>query len=242
MDRYLGENRKEVKEALQQIAELDKDTDRKFRDELNEMSEKIKKGFDGFATSLSILEAAIASRGDVPPGLAHANAEFVCNVCDLAAKLDKVVPAVDSARQRLSNAEDGWARINGAVDELQAHARQQAESAATRGPSMSAPTAAAAPVDPWFGQTLGGGVRARAAAPNAYNIGTPPTTIPQQSPPTTTWPPQQRPDDPTTNPGRWRLYDEKILMGEKHMYDSKSPQTWMQGLRDYVAGRTSEID
>ena len=26
------------------------------------------------------------------------------------------------------------------------------------------------------------------------------------------------------------------------MYDSKSPQTWMQGLHDYVAGRTSEMD
>ena len=26
------------------------------------------------------------------------------------------------------------------------------------------------------------------------------------------------------------------------MYDSQSPQTWMQGLRDYVAGRTSEMD
>ena len=85
VDRYLGENRKEVKEALQQIAELDKATDRKLRDELNEMSEKIKKSFDGFATSLSVLEAAVASGEDVPPGLAHANAELVCNVRDLVA-------------------------------------------------------------------------------------------------------------------------------------------------------------
>ena len=65
MELYLGENRKEVKEAIQQIAELDKATERRLRDELNDMSEKIKMGFDGFATSLSVLEATIASGGDV---------------------------------------------------------------------------------------------------------------------------------------------------------------------------------
>ena len=121
------------------------------------MSEKIKKGFDGFAVSLSVLEAASAAGGDVGPGLAQANVELVSNVRELAAKLDKIVPAVETAHQRLSNAEGGCAKTKGAVDELQAHVRQQAEAAAARGPSMSAPTAAAtAPADPWFGQTLGG--------------------------------------------------------------------------------------
>ena len=67
VDRYLGENRNKVKEALQQITELDKATDLKLRDELNVMSEKIKKGFDGFAISLSVLEATTASGGDAPP-------------------------------------------------------------------------------------------------------------------------------------------------------------------------------
>ena len=255
VDLYLGENRREVKEAIQQIAELDKATDRRLRDELNVMSEKIKKGFDGFAASLSVLEAAIASGGDVPPGLAQANIELVGNVRDLAAKIDKVIPAVETMHQRLSNAEDGWAKTKGAVDELQMYVRRQAEATAASGPSAGAPAAAAsapaaaASADPWFGQTFGGAARTTGPAPTTYNIGTPPTTTwpPQQQQPTTTWPPQQqqqhqRPDDQTTNPGRWRLYDEKTLMGEKHMYDAKSPQTWMQGLRDYVAGRTFEMD
>ena len=73
------------------------------------MSAKIKKGFDDFANTLSVVAAATAAGGaGEPPGLAHANAELACNVRDLTGKLDKVVPAVDVAHQRLSNAEDSW--------------------------------------------------------------------------------------------------------------------------------------
>ena len=188
------------------------------------MSAKIKTGFDEFASSLGALAAVTAGRGDgEPPGLAYANAELICNVRDLAAKLDNVAPAIDAARERISKAEDGWARTKGAVTELQAHARQQVAAAAA---AAAAPSAAAAPADPWFGQTLGGGPRAGAPEPSAFNIGTPPILVPPQQPATTTttttttktmtttWPQPQRPNDPTTHPGRWRLYDEKVQMGK----------------------------
>ena len=42
--------------------------------------------------------------------------------------------------------------------------------------------------------------------------------------------------------GKWLLYDEKYILSGKGMYDSKSPQTWLQNLRDYLAGRSADID
>ena len=41
------------------------------------------------------------------------------------------------------------------------------------------------------------------------------------------------------------MYDEKyiMLLGlTSNKFDSKSPQNWLQSTRDYVAGRTSELD
>ena len=42
--------------------------------------------------------------------------------------------------------------------------------------------------------------------------------------------------------GKWALYDEKVHINNKLMYDPKKPATWLQDARDYVAGRTQEID
>ena len=51
-------------------------------------------------------------------------------------------------------------------------------------------------------------------------------------------------DPPRVN-GRWALYDEKHIMLPglaSNKFDGKSPQTWLQSTRDYIAGRTSELD
>jgi hypothetical protein len=51
-------------------------------------------------------------------------------------------------------------------------------------------------------------------------------------------------DPPRVN-GRWALYDEKYIMHPglaSNKFDGKSPQTWLQSTRDYIAGRTSELD
>ena len=65
------------------------------------MSVKIKKGSDKFASTLGALAAVTAGWGaGEPPGLAYGNAELVCSVRDLAAKLDKLAPAVDAAHRR----------------------------------------------------------------------------------------------------------------------------------------------
>ena len=40
----------------------------------------------------------------------------------------------------------------------------------------------------------------------------------------------------------WRMYEEKKLTDDKIMYDKKKPLEWMQDLKDYLAGRTPEMD
>ena len=42
--------------------------------------------------------------------------------------------------------------------------------------------------------------------------------------------------------GKWRLYDEKYRFQSKALYCSKEPQMWFHDLRDYLAGRTAELD
>ena len=39
----------------------------------------------------------------------------------------------------------------------------------------------------------------------------------------------------------WQLYDEKYLDG-KHAYSSKDPHEWLDTQRDYLGGRTPELD
>ena len=45
-----------------------------------------------------------------------------------------------------------------------------------------------------------------------------------------------------TTSSRWYLYDEKFVMSGKGKYDAKRSQEWLQAIRDYVAGRTAELD
>ena len=41
---------------------------------------------------------------------------------------------------------------------------------------------------------------------------------------------------------KWRLYDEKLILGGCGKYDSKNPEVLLQDVHDYIAGRTQEID
>ena len=40
----------------------------------------------------------------------------------------------------------------------------------------------------------------------------------------------------------WQLYDEKYVLSGKGVYNPNSPQTWLQDLRDYLAGRSADLD
>ena len=42
--------------------------------------------------------------------------------------------------------------------------------------------------------------------------------------------------------GRWSLYDEKYVLSGKGTYNAKAPQSWLQDLRDYLTGRSIDLD
>ena len=42
--------------------------------------------------------------------------------------------------------------------------------------------------------------------------------------------------------GNWKLYDEKFLLDPKNAYSSNDAATWLHDLRDYLSGRTPELD
>ena len=42
--------------------------------------------------------------------------------------------------------------------------------------------------------------------------------------------------------GRFLLYDENVHMSNKYSYDAKRPEVWLSDVRDYMAGRTRELD
>ena len=45
------------------------------------------------------------------------------------------------------------------------------------------------------------------------------------------------------NPGgRVSLYDEKFVLSGKGVFNAKAPQTWLQDMRDYLAGRSVDLD
>ena len=41
---------------------------------------------------------------------------------------------------------------------------------------------------------------------------------------------------------RWKLYDEKYLFQPSSLYTGKDASGWLLGLRDYLSGRTAELD
>ena len=42
--------------------------------------------------------------------------------------------------------------------------------------------------------------------------------------------------------GPWKLYDEKYLLDSRNAFSSKDQATWLEDLKDYLSGRTPELD
>ena len=49
------------------------------------------------------------------------------------------------------------------------------------------------------------------------------------------------PTDPTRTCAKWAMYDEKYVLAGKGAYEPKSPRFWLQDVRDYLAGRCSDM-
>ena len=42
--------------------------------------------------------------------------------------------------------------------------------------------------------------------------------------------------------GKWALYDEKYVLSGKGVFNAKAPQSWLQDLRNDLAGRSADLD
>ena len=47
---------------------------------------------------------------------------------------------------------------------------------------------------------------------------------------------------PPLRTGPWKLYDEKYLFQLSTAYTGNDTQTWLQGLHDYLLGRTADLN
>ena len=216
------------------------------------------------------IEKLVASGPVLPPGIAPGlapNVDMLATkirqmqntVEDIGKKFPVIEEFVKLAGPRIGDAEIKQSFTTGAVQELQGAmtamrmevqqvVQQQAGSAAAAAPAAAAATvgtAATAPYstafDPWASAAFG----QQPAAPQqqqqqqqqqppqhatygTYNIGSPGI------------------DDTYGKPkGDWKLFDEKYITLPaltSNKYDSKHPMEWLQGLKDYVAGRCEELD
>ena len=130
---------------------------------------------------------------------------------------------------------------------LAAAAAASAAAAAAAAAAATPPTASQGqPADPMAGGNDGwstylgkgrGGFGAAgapaAAAPETFRMHTPPPAQGGQP----AWP-----TDAARTGVKWALYDEKYVLAGKGAYQPKSPQLWLQDVRDYLAGRCSDMD
>ena len=125
------------------------------------------------------------------------------------------------------------------VEELEVRIQTTIVEMNTRIAAMSAQSAQALAASdvfqhvPWVpGATMGSGTGtgASAAAAPTPGLGGGHSTAPtlHANHPAGTW--------------SWRLFDEKYLQRDEHFYDQKNPQGWLLGAKDYLAGRTHDVE
>ena len=103
--------------------------------------------------------------------------------------------------------------------------------------------------DPWMGQKIGEphvspSTASFGATGSAFGTTTPPPAAGAAHFGIDT-PPGMQGQAGQGRSGKWILYDEKYITPPAlalHKYDSKKPLQWLQAVRDYVSGRTSELD
>ena len=136
----------------------------------------------------------------------------------MVARAEEIATGVSMVQQE---AQMQFQVVNGKLSELYSSYQSSGPAAPPAPQAQPAVDPMAHGNDGWsFSLGKGGG-------PQRVSIATPPTS-----------------DPPRVN-GRWALYDEKYIMLPgltSNKFDAKSPQTWLQLTRDYIAGRTSELD
>ena len=230
------QNEKTLRGQLDEMAaRLDAST-QELNDKINGNHKELWGRLDAIATA--------AASGTGPPGydvvaLGEQIREITARLAESGREVKEAWTAVSRHELGLKELHESMHKVQNAVQEAAtaaAQARAMAETAhATAAAAHTASaTQHAAGVDPMAGgrdawsqgrSAPAGGPPTPPTRPQTFDMGSPPG-VPRGA----------------DIGGKWRLYDEKLLLTDKLVYSSKSPQTWLQDVRDYLAGRTSEID
>ena len=142
--------------------------------------------------------------------------------------------AITAVGQAIPNLQSEIVAIKMNISEVVAKVTSDsaAAAAAAAAAASASGTNNAAPVfDPWAGATFG------QSGTEHFDVGTTPST------PAHGGPAYGGGSGVTTGPdGRWRLYDEKWMLSGEGKYNASKAQTWLKDVKDYLAGRTSDMD
>jgi hypothetical protein len=213
--------------------------DLQLRKELDEMCDKLSTEAAAVAAAVASLACSLAeipraqtsaARPEPAPGLGGTFDQLAAQVAALQTGLEAEKARTDLVGAAAQEAGRLVQQLSLSVQELQTEARRSAAEAsgAHRGP------------DPWQeGRDRAGAEAAAGTAgagpprqPETFRLHTPEGSFPEG----------RGGFGHARRPRPWSLYDEKYLLNGKGLYDSKQPQLWLQTLRDYLAGRSAEMD
>ena len=235
---------RDTESMLEKVHGKDVEQDNRLRFELNAMSAKLEEGHSNLEAKLKALAEAAqgpstlpsAAGPPSPPGLdISAMNEQIGALARMGDAISGRVSALETitAGGRLSaietaatNTEQTIIAIKTAIDGL---SNRLDGVVATVAAATASSSAGGATFDPWFGQKLG----EAAKPPEHHHMGTrPPSPVNESSG-----------EAPLSGTGaRWRLYEEKWVLSGEGKYSVSKPLKWLKGLRNYLAGRCSDMD
>ena len=229
----LGEN---AANMLEKVNEQDIKRDSDLRQELNQMAEKLEQGHEELKKLMQQSTAVNTPVPGVPPGLDFSSLD------DNIRKLGKLNDENAASIQKLGQLNDVHVgRLT--VLEGKAEATQAAvEAMHMEVEGVKKATAAGARSDPWAAAAAANATAGANTAPGAPTLGTQHFFY------------GTAPSSPAAGPGgdlsgemcgsglKWRLYDEKWIFAGDGKYSASKPLTWLKEVRNYLAGRCSDMD
>ena len=246
----------QLKSAFSALEGVASQADLRLRSEIGQVTTLLDNAVGGLKQRVDAMEAvtraaqavpsAAAAAGATPPQAAPGLGPHDDQLAELDRRTTGLAVSLEQVRVHVERVRERAAAIGSLVDKqdvclkdhnngmrmLDARVTSLAD-AAGRPPTTSPPPSQSAPQPPPFGADFGASFAQGAQGTAHPNYGSQPTGVETHDIGSA------QGDRPR---GPWRLYDEKYLLDPKNAYDAKSPATWLEDLRDYLSGRTPELD
>ena len=207
----------ELRAAQDALSATDQQRDSDLRNELNGLAKALEAGHAKLEAMIaSVAHTAGIAKADLPPGLDS-----------MGEKIGAIEAVNATLAQRTSGLETAQGQLGGRVHHVEStltthesaikDAQSKIDTIGRRGVD---PMAGAS--DPWAG------------GKSTEDVDNLPRRSPEQF--------DMSGEPRAHRPGGWKLYDEKYLFQSSSAYTGKGAAGWLLELRDYLAGRTDELD